>query len=559
MWLQTEKTIVGFRERCQRFLNDTAHFRTVFMLVMLFDIRYLAGVSYYIVLGLMAVWSFWLMADRLIIKKGIFRVRYLKVILLFLGFSLFTVILHGERNFFANLFSVYWIAVCFFLFYGIHAEKSNIRVKKEMQFTFELIAFISTFIMLVSLVLFAIFPNGFELMGFEFCIIEKRFVGVIPNANVTAFYSVIAIVLFAFLLRMRGRAGTLTGKRRAVYIVSIVINSFSLILTDSNASLLFMMVFLSFLCFYELFKEFTWKRLHTVILRLVATFLSCSLVVASLFFVRVGVQNCIADILNTRSADISVSTTLDANNGDIKLEEGDTNSSDDRPALGHQNKNIDSGRYLLWRQALGLIEEHPVFGIGKDNIKDYGDIYLGGLKYTQLGSYQYVDFHNGLLTLTVSFGLVGLSLFLVFAVTIAKNILKGMFRFRSKSRRDGNILVLTAAFSAAYCVYSMFEVALIVDYTYRVFIFWMIIGLGMSCVLKYQQQSRHEKADPGHVNEDASEIGYRKKLLMMIKEKSVGLSAWNCQQNLRPGRAKPPLRMRRMNDVKRCHNEASAY
>lgn len=541
MWLQTEKTIVGFRERCQRFLNDTAHFRTVFMLVMLFDIRYLAGVSYYIVLGLMAVWSFWLMADRLIIKKGIFRVRYLKVILLFLGFSLFTVILHGERNFFANLFSVYWIAVCFFLFYGIHAEKSNIRVKKEMQFTFELIAFISTFIMLVSLVLFAIFPNGFELMGFEFCIIEKRFVGVIPNANVTAFYSVIAIVLFAFLLRMRGRAGTLTGKRRAVYIVSIVINSFSLILTDSNASLLFMMVFLSFLCFYELFKEFTWKRLHTVILRLVATFLSCSLVVASLFFVRVGVQNCIAGILNTRSSDISVSTTLDANNGDIKLEEGDTNVSDDRPALGHQNKNIDSGRYLLWRQALGLIEEHPVFGIGKDNIKDYGDIYLGGLKYTQLGSYQYVDFHNGLLTLTVSFGLVGLSLFLVFAVTIAKNILKGMFRFRSKSRRDGNILVLTAAFSAAYCVYSMFEVALIVDYTYRVFIFWMIIGLGMSCVLKYQQQSGHEKADPGHVNEDASEIGYRKKLLMMIKEKKRRLVGLELSAKSAPGPSKAAL------------------
>ncbi len=518
--LDKEKTTKQKGNKIKSFLNSTSNFRFVFMAVMMFDVRYLWGMAYYIVLAIMFVWALCLMVDRLIINKGIFRLRYRTIIYIFLAFGLITIILHGERNFIANAFTLYWISVCLFMFYGMHSEFSNIRIKKEMKRLFDFINAITTFIMLVSLVLFAIFPNGFKLMGFEFCIIEKRFVGVIPNANVTAFYSVIAIVLCTFLLRMRKADRTLSLKLRIWYIFCIIVNSLTLILTDSNASLLFMMVYISFMFFYELFKEFTLKKLHTILFRITATVLSCVMVVSSMFFMRVGVQNGVAFMMNKRSVDIAVSTTLDANNGDIDLEDESTRSSSEaRPAFGHQNKNIDSGRYVLWRQALGLIEIYPFFGIGKDNIKDYGNEYLGGLRYTSLAGYKYVDFHNGLLTLTVSFGIVGLSLFLVFAVTIAKAVLKSIFRFKERSRRDGNVLVLIAAFSAAYCVYSMFEVALFVDYTYRVFIFWLIIGLAMSYVFKYRRQASHSSEDETPIHDDTSELNYLRKKLGFFKKR----------------------------------------
>lgn len=526
----SEKSAGSWVNKLLGFFNSTSNFRIIFMLVLMFDVRYLAETAYNIVLSLMGLWALLLMTHRLIVKKCIFRVRYRYIIYLFLACACIPVILHSEMNLMANIVTLFWMTVCFFLFYGSHAEKSNYRLKKEMRLCFDVINFVTTLIMFVSLVLFAIFPKGFMLMGFEFCIIESRFVGVIPNANVTAFYSVISIVFCTFLLRMRRADGTVNIKYRIWYITCIVINSFTLILTDSNASLLFMMVYISFWFFYELFKEFTLKKLYTIILRLAAAFLACVTVVASLFFVRVGVQKTISYMLDARFSQIAVSTTLDANNGDMVLEEPEPEASsgetkkeekpEEKISLGHENKNIDSGRYTLWRQALRMIERNPVFGIGKDNIPDYGKMYIGGkgIRYTRIGDHQYVNFHNGLLTIAVSYGIVGLSLFLVFAVTVAKAVLKSMFKYKTKSRRDGNVLVLIASFSAAYCVYSMFEVALFVDYTYRVFVFWLVIGLGMSYLFKYRRQDAYSHGIDVNAHDDNSELLYLRKKIMGLKK-----------------------------------------
>ena len=168
----------------------------------------------------------------------------------------------------------------------------------------------------------------------------------------------------------------------------------------------------------------------------------------------------------------------------------------DTKQLKHENKNIDSGRFVLWRQALTLIEQNPIMGIGKANIAEYGQNYIGTIKYTQLGNFKYVDFHNGLITIIVSFGLVGFNLFMIFAITVAKTMLKAIFKFRSQCEKDGNVLVLIIAFCAAYCVYSMFEAALLVDDSYRVFIFWIMIGFGLSYVFKYAQKAKTESPEP---------------------------------------------------------------
>ena len=147
-------------------------------------------------------------------------------------------------------------------------------------------------------------------------------------------------------------------------------------------------------------------------------------------------------------------------------------------------------------------------------------MYIGGkgIRYTRIGDHQYVNFHNGLLTIAVSYGIVGLSLFLVFAVTVAKAVLKSMFKYKTKSRRDGNVLVLIASFSAAYCVYSMFEVALFVDYTYRVFVFWLVIGLGMSYLFKYRRQDAYSHGIDVNAHDDNSELLYLRKKIMGLKK-----------------------------------------
>ena len=506
-----------------RFLGEPANFRLILFLILYCDIRYLVYPVYMAVIGVMGVWSLGLMIYEMGVKRRIMRVKFRRILFVFLAFAALSVIVHWQDNLLPNLMNLHWIAVGFFLFYGIHAEKSNRRVQREMKRLFDVLITITGLTMAIGLILFAIFPKGFHLINYDFVIIEGRFVGLIPNANVTAFYSAVSIVLSVILLRMRRADKTITRRLKIWYIVNIILNGITLVLTDSNATMVFMMMFLSFLFFYELFKEFNRKKLSTLIFRLAATILACVLVVATLLVTRGNIQNAVSVMLDPRDSNIVISTDLNANDDNLTLDKTELSPKPEtaRKLLGHQNTNIDSGRFVLWRQALGLIELFPLLGIGKENIASYGVEYLGGIRYTNLAGNKYVDFHNGLLTITVSFGIVGLSLFLVMALTIAKAILRSIFRHKIRSRRDGNVLLLIAAFCAGYCVYSMFEAALFADCTYRVYIFWLLLGFGMSYVMKYHWQGLHAKMDPVPLHDDTSEWNYLRKKFAFFRRKKA--------------------------------------
>ena len=128
-----------------------------------------------------------------------------------------------------------------------------------------------------------------------------------------------------------------------------------------------------------------------------------------------------------------------------------------------------------------LFTHFPVMGIGKANVVDYGNKYMGGLKYE--------DFHNGLITITVCYGAVGIIIFMVLAITIAKKMLKDIFRYRDENRRDGRVLMYITAFCTAYVVYSTVEVALLVDISYRVVIFWLLIGVATAYADSYERSA----------------------------------------------------------------------
>ena len=158
---------------------------------------------YMTILGIMGVWSLGLMIHEMGVKRRIMRVKFRRILFVFLGFATLSVLVHWQDHLLPNLMNLHWIAVGFFLFYGIHAEKSNRRVQREMKRLFDILIAITGVTMVTGLLLFAIFPKGVHLMDYDFVLFEGRFVGLIPNANVTAFYSAVSIILSVILLRLR--------------------------------------------------------------------------------------------------------------------------------------------------------------------------------------------------------------------------------------------------------------------------------------------------------------------------------------------------------------------
>lgn len=465
-----------------RFFDNISCFRFTFIAALFFASLCLLEQFFYILCGITMIWGVYLFYKKMIKQKYIKKIRYRKVIYLFLGSGLVTVLMHAEQNLIENLFIMCWLSICLFFFYGLHSEKSHRRNKREMVFLFDFIVIATTIIMTIGLVLLVFFPKGFKYGGYSFAIHENRFVGIIFNANVTAFYAVMAVVACHILWKMKKTDGILNGRKKAIYTFCTIINMLSLFLSDSNASLLFIITYICFLAFYGIFRDFKKFRIFSFILRFIATTLACTVAAMLMLGMRTVTQNGVSLMLTAGESKTQISHSVTTNNGSVQIK--DDVEPQQATTFEHENTNIDSGRFVIWKQSLGLFEKFPIMGIGKANIVSYGEQYLGGLKYS--------DFHNGIITIIISFGLVGFNIFMVLAITVAKAMLKAIFICKDKCHRDGDILVLIVAFCAAYCLYSMFEVALLVDLSYRVFIFWAVIGFGLSYVFKYEKEKRRE-------------------------------------------------------------------
>lgn len=458
------------------FFNSEHCFRFVFIGSLFFASLCLVRFYFYVICGVSMIWALYLFIRKMIINGSILRVRNRRLIYLFLGCSALTCILNIRSNFFVNMYMVAWMAVCFFMFYGIHRESKN-KCRRETQQLLEFINAATTLIMIAGLVLLVIFPKGFRYEGDAFAIYESRFVGIIFNANVTAFYALTAFIACTVLIAMRSSAGTLNRQKLFYYSFCMLINLLSVFLSDSNDSLLMLIVYCCFITFYIFFRGQR-RSILKFILRIIGTAIACVLIAVMLLIFRTIVQTGVSHLLSLLTPTAQISTGVTAPGGNVVIRPDEAPKP---PAFGHENTNLDSGRFYIWKQALCLFQKFPLFGMGKANLVDYGETYLGGLRYE--------DLHNGLLTIMVCYGIAGLIIFLIFAITVAKTLFKAIFRYKAETRSDRYVLVLLAAFAAAYCAYSMFEVALLVDIAYRIVIFWLLLGTATCYANSYEHSS----------------------------------------------------------------------
>lgn len=469
----------NIKDRLVRFFSNESNFRFVFLGSLFFASLNVIRFYFYVIAGISMIWAAWLFGYKMIYKGHILRVRNRKLIFAFLGCAFLTCILHLGSHLFINLYYVCYMGFCFFFFYGIHADKSRRQCAREVCRILDMLNIATTAIMTAGLVLLMIFPKGFNYSGDAFAIHENRFVGILFNANVTAFYALMAVIACNLLWVIKRSSGKLDLKRKIFYIVCGTVNVIALFLSDSNDSLLLLIVYLCFISFYVIFKGYK-RGFVSFVFRIIALILACIVITAALLGTRTLLQEGVSFLLSLNTPHTQMSTGVTAKpDGNVIIK------PDNRPkkstTFEHQNTNLDSGRFKIWKQSAQLFQEFPLMGIGKANIVDYGKIYLGGLKYE--------DFHNGLITIAVSYGAVGIIIFMLIAITVAKTMLKAIFRYRNENRRDGRALMYITAFCTAYCVYSMFEVALLVDISYRVVIFWLFIGLAMSYVRSYENSA----------------------------------------------------------------------
>lgn len=443
-------------------LYNESLFRIIYIISMFLSFVCLIEVPCQVVTYVLMAWAFVLMLNK-IQTKQIKKIKYLKLLILFLLCMLLTTVINIKNNFFLNLLLVYHVAICFFIFYGLYTEANIAKVKREMLTIGHIIIQLSTLFSIIGLLIMLIEPR-LTILGYHFGLMDNRYVGVYTNSNLCAFVSVISIIFchIAFVYNLshnKIKNKKLISKR--LLLACAFINFLTLLLSDSNASLLFLLLYAcTFSVIYNL--KVNYKKSRKIkLLNLMWVIATCLAAILSILLMRIGVQYSVSEFMNSFHSVHYVATITGSD------------SMNDIISIGRSTTSYDvsSGRTDSFNKALSLYTFKPIFGVGKENIV------VSGSKFLKEG-FLYSDLHNGFLSILVGYGIVGFLVFAIFSILVCKHIISTLIHLVKKGKGTMLIILFSAVFS--YCIFSIFEKALLLDITFMVNVFWLLLGYTMA-------------------------------------------------------------------------------
>lgn len=460
-------------------INDASLFRRSYIICLfLCNITPVMAFSY-AALPAVFLWGVYLLIRDTVRYRTPLKVRFGLWLILFVISSTITAVIRFSPNLlydFHNLVMILHSSICFFIFYGVHTDE-ELNFRRELYSVCRFIVYSMTVMGLIGLACLMA-DISFEVAGIKFIVHENRFAGLFSNPNQLGFYAVVAIFCSHMLLKKDFIA--ISGRERVstIWIGSCaVINAISLLLSDSNGAMVLGIGYVVIFLGYKMLgseRKFSNRQILT---KTVAALLAGVVIVAALFFVRNVTQKGFSEAM--KGADAIV--VVDGNIGIADI-------SDEGITFEHENKNIDSGRFELWRQAWEMYKQNPVMGIGKGNVYEYGNrLFEKGVKFSErygiLAPFL-TDFHNGYLTILVCTGAVGFLLIAIFGVRFFFKLTKHVLREEGLKE---STLPCMFAFLCSYLAYAVIEEALLYNIMFTVAFFWLIMGYA-SCFLRQFEQ-----------------------------------------------------------------------
>lgn len=454
---------MAFLRKLKMLLFDTSLFRLCYLSIyFLYMITYLSNNIY--MRGAIVLFTLWgtvISVYTLIKAKSYLRVVYGFWLGAFLLSFVITIITQIGSDWYAFGFNVFLLLqtfICFLLFYGMHSERG-------LLFRFEMYLFVRFFVYASTIA--AIIGIVLMFFGVPQVFYGNTFTGVYMNPNFQGFVAAIAVVFCHMLIKpdFLNRSGQ---KRvSSIWIASCaILNLTVLILSDSNASILFLGAYAAIFVFMRLIAMVEDLTPAKVIFRVVALLLIGVLLLYLLMFIRtvfrVGIAAVTASDGELSRADIS---KLTQNSFFSFISDSGLNS-----------------RISLWDAGLKIFTMFPVFGAGK------GDLYRLIVEVSGDRSYFTTDYftniliadmHNGYYSVLVTTGVIGFILFMIFMVRFVFRLSLPVW-FVQRRIMNNSVYPSLLALFGAYLVYSLVERTFLFTDSFFIIIFWLILGY-ISC------------------------------------------------------------------------------
>ncbi len=449
--------------KIKRTLFDTSLFRLCYLGVyFLYMItRFSNNIYMRSAVVILTLWGVMVAVDSLIRNKSHFRIVYGFWLLGFLASFVITILLHISADMYALGFNVFLLLqtfICFVLFYGMHSERGFLY-RFEMYLVVRFYVYISTIAAVIGLILM--------LSGATEVYYNGTFTGVYMNPNFQGFVAAIAVIFCHMLTKpdFMNRSGQKRVSR--IWIAACaILNLVVLILSDSNASILFLGAYVAITVFMRLLSLVDELTPLKIIGRLIALIAVGILLLYILMFIRAVFRLGVAA----------------ATSADGELSRADIYKITGGSFFSFVSDSGLNSRLSLWDAGLRIFAKCPLFGAGK------GDLYSMIVEVSGDRSYFTTDYftniliadmHNGYLSVLVTTGVVGFIFFMIFLIRFICRMSLPVWYVQRRIMNFSAYPCLLALLGA-YLVYSLVERTFLFTDSFFIIIFWLILGY-ISC------------------------------------------------------------------------------
>ena len=369
--------------------------------------------------------------------------KFLSLFGLLAGSHLLSAIFNRSGHLIGNVIEILFMVTYVLLFTMLQSGQLK-KLFDWIAYTVQIVSFSSAifaFGLLVSRVLI-LFKIGEQ--SYYYGVMNGRLWGIV-NPNASAIFSYISIVLAMYLIHK--------GSKYSVYLkLNNVIQLVYFATMQSRGALLSLVLMIGFYSFFinrgKLAKRFL-------------IFIVSALLVSA---TNIGLSYVTSIYISSGKA-----TVLDLNKGQSYAE---TDSSViKKTGELHLIETTPSGRTYIWKNAIKMGSAKPILGYGVRNVPDYYTKYFS--KFEIQNSLIGGNFHNILVTIFVSSGILGLVSFLL----ILGYIMKRFLTYLIVSKKNSEKLIMILFFGILFG--QLFESQIMYSTNFINIIFWLIIGYGL--------------------------------------------------------------------------------
>ena len=382
--------------------------------------------------------------------------KYLGLFGLLAGSHLVATLVNRSGHLLGNMIEIFFMIAYILLFTMVNSEylKKLIRL---IAGTVQFVSFFSAIFAFVLLIfrILILFKIGEH--SYYYGVMNGRLWGIV-NPNASAIFSYISIVFALYLIHK--------GSKYSIYLkINNVIQFLNFAAMQSRGALLSVLLLLGLYCLFV-------SRGNLV--KKIVTFAVAATLVTG------------ADIGLSYLTSIYISsgrtTIIDLNKGESYSEIG--SDIEKKNTELHLIETTPSGRTYIWKNAIKMGMEKPVFGYGVRNVSDYFTQYFS--KYEIQNSLIGGNFHNIFITIFVSSGLLGLISFILIIAYVSLRFIT----YLVVTKKNDEKLIIILFFGILFG--QLFESQIIYSTNFINIIFWLVIGYGLTICLK-EKNIRYEE------------------------------------------------------------------